>query len=140
MEVFLFLVFAGLIGAIFIGISQGKALENARQKYVASLTQLAANPTSAQQRQATLGLGRTYSNLTRNKKGTTVFDEVALMNDINAACGGTTALATASAQSNLTSVSVSIEERLVKLQNLLDQSLISQSEYGARRQQIIDDV
>ena len=58
---------------------QAQILAEARATYQDSLTKLKADPTN--------------SNLTRNNKGVTVFDEVALANDINAACGGTTRLA-----------------------------------------------
>ena len=39
----------------------------------------------------TLSLGRAYSNPTRDKKGVSLFDEVALSNDIGAACAAAAA-------------------------------------------------
>src|SRR5713101_238931 len=65
-----------------------KALDKAKHDYQDSLSKLKAVPANADLRQKTLHLGRIYSNLTRKKKGVTLFDEVALMNDINAACAG----------------------------------------------------
>ena len=86
-----------VIVAVMIGNStnkqRAKALEDARRAYHDSLAYLKAHPTNAEVRQGTLEYGRRYSNLTRNRRGVTIFDEVALMNDINAACGGTTSIA-----------------------------------------------
>jgi len=71
---------------------QAQILGEAKAAYQDSLTQLKADPTNSNLRETTLHFGRTYSNLTRNNKGVTIFDEVALSNDINAACGGATRL------------------------------------------------
>lgn len=112
-----------------------EALANARNAYHSSLAQLKRNPTNADLRQRTLALGREYSNLTRDRKGVTVFDEVALMNDINAACAG----AAASAERRSSSAN-SIEERLARLFDLMEKGLISQQEHDERRRKILDDV
>ena len=63
-----------------------KALAQAWNAYQRSLSQLKSDSTNPDLKQQTLQLGRVCSNLSRNKRGVTVFDEVALMNDINAAC------------------------------------------------------
>jgi hypothetical protein len=60
--------------------------KEAWKKYQHSLQALRRNPTNPDSRGETLRLGRAYSKLTRDKKGNSVFDEVALMNDIQAAC------------------------------------------------------
>jgi hypothetical protein len=90
---------AAVIGIpIAISISNSHDRERARKEleaawvaYQASLTRLKLDPIDATLRQATLGLGRTYSNLSRDRTGVTLFDEVALMNDINAACAAASA-------------------------------------------------
>lgn len=84
-----FLVFLVLAVAIGIGfaISQSRALERARQAYATSLQQLKQDPNNPDLRQRTLQLGRAYANMVKNPK---IFDEVALMNDINAACAHAT--------------------------------------------------
>ncbi len=115
---------------------RAKALEDARQAYQNSLTYLKANPTNAEVRQGTLEYGRRYSNLTRNRKGVTIFDEVALMNDINAACGGATTIA----EKKPVPQSQTIEGRLQKLAELKDKGLIDDEEYSMRRQRILDEV
>jgi len=115
---------------------QAAALAQARSTYQNSLTKLKANPTSADLRQRALEHGRAYSNLTRNKKGVTVFDEVALMNDINAACAGATTIS----EKKPTVPKQTIEGRLEKLAELKAKGLIDEQEYVARRQKILDEV
>ena len=78
-----------------VGVSSNKKLRELREakaSYQASLAKLKSNPTNPDLKQRTQ-LGRIYSNLTRRKRGVTIFDEVALMNDINAACAGATLIA-----------------------------------------------
>jgi hypothetical protein len=106
-----------------------QARKEASAAYQESLRRLKSNPADADLRQHTLHLGRTYSNFTRDKKGVTVFDEVALMNDIGAACAG----ATATVNSRKESVSSSIEERLAKLTDLKYKGLISEQEYNSKK-------
>ena len=88
-----------IIGGVFVffvwaGVKAAKEAERkkagARARYLASLEALKAKPTDANLKQETLALGRAYSSLTRDQKGQTLFDEVALMNDINAACAAAT--------------------------------------------------
>ena len=111
--------------------------EEARQAYVAALNNLKAHPTNPDLKQTTLELGRVYSNLTRNKQGVTLFDEVALMNDINAATAGATGQVTAPAP---TATPSSVEARLAKLSELKASGVIDEQEYAAKRQKIIDEM
>ncbi|OOF84969.1 SHOCT domain-containing protein [Rodentibacter ratti] len=110
-----------------------KSLDKAKKAYLESLEALKNNPTNAELKQQTLALGRVYSNLTRDSKGVTTVDEVALMNDINAAC------ASAIGQNNI-SQTLSIEERLKKLNELFDKGLLTESEYNSRKQEIISSI
>jgi len=112
-------------------------VEAARSSYHDSLNNLKQDPTNATLRQQTLELGRRYSNLTRDKKGVTVFDEVALSNDINAACAGATVVHQSQPRVANTP---SVEVRLEKLSELKDGVLITDDEYSKRRQQIIDSI
>ena len=114
---------------------QIKQLNAARDAYFDALQRLKANPTSADLRESTLQLGRTYSNLTRNKSGVTVYDEVALSNDINAACARATIFV-----DNKSALSQTIESRLQKLAELKSKGLINEEEYAARRERILDEV
>jgi hypothetical protein len=116
-------------------------LKAAADAYYASLEALKRNPTNPEVRQQTLHLGRAYSNLTRNKKGVSLYDEVALSNDINAACA---AAGNAGPFSNSepapTTGGLSIEQRLSRLQDLRSQGIITDEEYQARRSKILDEV
>jgi hypothetical protein len=66
----------------------------------------------------------------RDSKGQTVFDEVALMNDLNAACAGALVSATPTPAGD-------IEERLAKLQSLKEKGLIDDSDYKQRKQELM---
>lgn len=118
---------------------RAKELKEARDAYQTSLAQLKRNPTNANCRQRTLQLGRVYSNLTRNKKGVTIFDEIALMNDINAACAGATTV-DSPPKTTYEQPRQPIEERLARLAELKTKGLIDETEYNARRQKILDEV
>jgi hypothetical protein len=118
-------------------LAQAKqAIAQAKESYQSSLIKLKANPTSADLRQMTLERGRAYSNLTRDKKGVTIFDEVALMNDINAACAGAAVIS----ENKTIAPEQTIEERLEKLAELKDKRLIDDQEYVARKQKILDEI
>jgi hypothetical protein len=67
----------------------------------------------------------------------TLFDEVALMNDINAACGGAP---THPMADRSTPIEQSIEARLAKLADLRSKGLINEDEYISRRKRILDEV
>jgi type II secretory pathway pseudopilin PulG len=114
-----------------------EAQAEAKAAYEQSLIKLKSNPASADIRQRTLHLGRAYSSLTRSSQGVTVFDEVALMNDINAACGG---VALAANSESAAPAKASIEERLARLGELRVQGLIDEEEYRTRKQKILDEV
>lgn len=114
-----------------------KQREQAKINYDDSLRMLKTNPTSADLRQKTLELGRQYSNLTRRKSGVAIFDEVALMNDINAACAGATV--SHSPESSPPSKQP-IEQRLRKLVDLKDKGLLTEQEYEFRKSKILDEV
>lgn len=139
MEIVLIVVVAIVGIIIYSGVLQAKALEAAKQSYLQSLAELKKAPTNADLKQRTLALGRAYSHLTREKKGSTVFDEVALMNDINAACA-----AAASWRPETPTVSASsgesIEARLRTLTALREKGLIEATEYEKRRAEILGSI
>lgn len=114
-----------------------KAKAETKAAYEESLAGLKSNPTSADQWQKTLQLGRAYSGLTRDGQGVTVFDEVALMNDMNAACAG---VSSTGKSEPATPEKRSIEERLGMLGELKVQGLLDDEEYRSRRQKILDEV
>jgi len=118
-----------------------EAIRDAGNAYYSALEQLKHDSTNANLRQHVLGLGRRYSNLTRDKKGVTIYDEMALMNDINAACAGTMPMGGFGqpVTQPVTNKS-SAEERLSKLSMLKEKGLIDDQEYAERRQKILDEL
>ena len=123
--------------AIYSGIQKGNAINAAKKAYLHSLAELKRAPTNPEIKQHTLALGRTYSNLTRDKKGNTLFDEVALMNDINAACA---AAAVISSTANTPSLIVTAEDRLRTLADLKAKGLIDEAEFSKRRSEILSSI
>jgi hypothetical protein len=111
-------------------------IQQAEESYKAALAQLKASPTSAELRERALDFGRKYAARTRSAAGqgnVTIFDEVALANDLQAACAAATA---ASPRGN----EDAIEDRLLRLAELRDNKLISDQEFGERRQQILGEL
>src|SRR5690348_15897862 len=132
--ILLFIVLIVIV-TVKAGNEQTKKLNAARDDYFNALQRLKTNPTNADLREQTLQLGRTYSNLTRHRSGVTVYDEVAISNDLNAACAGTATLV-----ANKQTQSQTIESRLQQLAELKSKGLIDPEEYSTRRKQILDDV
>ncbi|HEY0023225.1 MAG TPA: SHOCT domain-containing protein [Longimicrobium sp.] len=130
-----FLIVIFIIVAIVSANGKAAALEAARQAYQNSLTKLKNQPTNADLKQQTLALGRAYSNLTRDSKGVTMFDEVALSNDISAACAGATARLVASPD-----VRDTPEGRLEKLAALRTRGLVDDQEYQTERRRILGEI
>jgi Short C-terminal domain len=129
-----------LVASVVVGVINANKLkkekEAARLRYLESLNQLKKSPTNADLKQQTLALGRAYSSLTRDKKGNTLFDEVALMNDINAACA-----AASLTQSHKNHVpDTNVEERLKKLKTLHSEGLISDEDFAQRKQEILNSI
>jgi type II secretory pathway pseudopilin PulG len=128
-----------LLVAIAIMVRRRKAreLQQAYNKYQRALEVLKLRPTDPQLKQQALQLGRYYSTLTRQRRGVTVYDELAVMNDISAATAGAS---NPQYSAPLISQSASIEERMVKLNDLRRKGIISEDEYTAKRKQILEDI
>ncbi len=135
--IFIVVIVLVLIAGNNAAKQQAKALAAARDAYYKSLAALKDDPANADLRQRTLQLGRTYSGMTRSQKGVTIFDEVALMNDINAACAATSVVTTVKAQGPKPET---IEARLSKLSDLRSKGLLDEQEYESRRQKILDEI
>lgn len=110
-----------------------KQRKEAHTNYQLALDALRQDPTNAKLTEQALSLGREYASLSRDGKGQTTFDEVALMNDINAvtAAKGANSMSTGNS-------TASAEERLKKLSGLHDKGLITKEEYERRRAAIIE--
>jgi uncharacterized membrane protein len=109
--------------------------EQAYKDYQTALEVLKIEPTNPILRQEALELGRVYANHVRNSQGVTLFDEVALMNDINAVTAGATSHVNAPAPT-----SDSTKARLTKLSELRANGVITEQEYVAKRQKILDEL
>ena len=133
-----FVLLVIIIGVIWVVAASANArtkkLTEAKAAYQESLSRLKQKPTDADIKQQTLALGRAYSNLTRDQKGVTIFDEVALSNDINAASAG------ASQGAGHAPKAASAEERLSKLTALRDKGLVTDEEYQTQRRKILNDL
>lgn len=105
----------------------------AEAEYKLSLAQLIRNPENANLKLKALELGRIYSKLSCNEKGEALFDEVALSNDINAACGS---VASVTKEND----NRSIEDRLKELLNLKENGLIKEQDYETKKQKILDEI
>ena len=135
MEVFWVIVGVIVVIAIIGAVLRDRAIKEARAAYLESLAALKERPTNADLKQRTLALGREYSNLTRDSKGNTLFDEVALMNDINAACAAATGPTSAVVGS-----AASAEDRLRILNDLRTKGLVDDAEFAKRRGEILDSI
>ena len=139
MELFFFLIVVVVVVAIYKSVQSEKEKSQALAAYRTSLTELKEDPGNSDIRQITLALGRVYSNLVRDKKGNTLFDEVALMNDINAACASTQQ-AIHVKTSSPSPQHETAEARLIKLSELFEKRLIDEQDYQRRKQEIINSI
>ena len=126
-----------VIAFIVAGDRRRKGVEQAHAAYQGALRALKANPTNPDLRQRALALGREYSNLTRSQRGVTVYDEMAVMNDINAA---TAAAVSVVAPAPVAAPPVPVEERLKRLDELRTKGVISEQEFAERRQKILSEL
>jgi len=106
-------------------------LPKAEHAYRAALDALRKAPANPDVKQRALDAGRAYASWTREGSEVTVFDEVALANDIQAAS------AAASVSPTSASGGLSVEQRLERLGSLRKRSLISDAEYDVKRQEIL---
>jgi hypothetical protein len=131
-----------LAALVFLGMKRQRErrerLAKARVAYETALAKLKEQPSDATLRQDALEAGRAYSNLTRESKGVTLFDEMALKNDLDAAAAGA-ALAPVFV-SRPVAGAASTAERLRSLTDLKAQGLITDDEFLARRAKILEGV
>lgn len=126
------------IGAILVNSAkrqddEKKRLQAAFDAYQSALFRLKKDPTNADLKQHTLQVGRSYAEFSRhqqNQRGVTIFDEMALSNDISAATAGASAAPAAAPRE-------SVESRLQQLESLRTKGLISATEYDEKRKRLI---
>lgn len=142
-DFFCFVLPAILLIALIVGMAlragaRRKALEEASAAYQEALAALRKRPTDTTAYQRALNSGRAYASLARENKGTTIFDEVALQNDLQAATAGGRAAAV-SAPAPVAPAS-SVETRLQQLEALRTKGLVTEAEYQERRAKILSDM
>lgn len=115
---------------------RAEQLAKALAAYKAALAKLKEQPTDASLRQTALETGRIYSGLTRESNAVTLFDEMALKNDLDAAAAG----APASTATTPATLPTSVAERLRTLGELRAQNLISEDEFNERRERILQEI
>jgi hypothetical protein len=138
MEIFICfgpLLMVGTIIVVFL-LAKNESLKAARAAYLASLERLKVDPHNPGLREEVLSLGRQYATVSRGSPGSTIFDEVALMNDINAACARAGTMPAGKPGTDRPSV----EARLLSLQQLREKQLITEQEYQERRTRLLDEL
>lgn len=136
MEAVVLVIVAGLVVGLVLYVlidhvdAKDRQLVQAKAAYQASLAALTKEPTSPDLKQRTLALGRAYAGLTRDRKSATVFDEVALLNDISAACAAATRQPPSPSPS-------SVKARMAKLDELHASGLVTDEEYESQRRRIL---
>jgi len=101
-------------------------LREGKDDYDASMKVLKRDPTNPDKREHALQWGRYYASLCRESGNATLFDELALKNDLDAA--------TAAAARPQT-----VEERLRALDALKSKGLVTDQEYATQRARILQD-
>ena len=134
------LVLGGFSAWVWFAREKARKLAAALAAYQSSLGQLKHDPTNADLKQRTLALGREYSNLTRDSRGVSLFDEVALSNDINAACAGATRNQHQASGASPSPNPVSLENRLSRLAELQSRGLLSAQEFQEQRTRILHEL
>ena len=127
-----------LVIVLIVRADNSRQREQARLKYQEALNLLKADPSNLSLKQTALELGRYYSNLTRQGSGVTLSDEVALMNDLNAASAGATAKPTFNEDQPANKQSV--EERLARLLELKSKGMIDDQEFVEKKKEILDEI
>jgi hypothetical protein len=144
MGVFVLVLIVAAISAFFFAQEaekqKTKELLDAANAYKCSLEILKSKPADPNLKEHTLRRGREYASITRKYKGTigvTIYDEVAIGNDISAPCAAAAIKPESKhAESSIQSVGDSLE----KLMWLYDQKLISEQEYNEKRKELLQKI
>lgn len=122
-------------GSEYIHITRGKLAYNVCIQF------LKDHPNDPNIRQVTLEIGITYSNAIRDGKGVTIFDEMALNNDINAATGhstlGTNDIGKVEVTNSNALSNSSIADEIKKLAELLVDDIITAEEFARGKEQFL---
>lgn len=124
-----------------------RRIAEAEEIYNEWLQELRAFPTDSAVRIQTLEAGREYARALRESGNETIFDEVALLNDINAIAGSSVSKSIERQQPSAprkvepeVEQPKSHEDRLRALADLRSKGLITEDEYNERRTKILDEI
>lgn len=133
----LIVIVFSIAAIVFILVGQSRARTDAEQRrqaahdaYKAALANLKISPSNPHLKEEALRLGRSYANLTRDQKGVTIFDEVALSNDISAATAGAAVAQSAPAPTDIAS-------QLERLADLRAKGILTDDEFQAQKRKLL---
>jgi len=118
---------------------KAKAREDAAAQYQGALAKLRDAPADEAAMQETLRLGKTYVDLVRFDKNKS-FDEVALMNDLNAVQPASTSLDSIAEATAEPADPDSAVSRLAKLREKRAKGLLTDAEYHEKQLAILDEI
>ena len=122
-----------VIAIILFSVNKFMKQDKAKEEYLKLLKRLKNDPNNPDLREETLRSGRCYSELMRDSSGRTIFDEVALMNDINAACARATTGQNTVAKVEIANsggfVNKSVAQEIEKLGQLFLKGVITAEEF-----------
>jgi hypothetical protein len=125
--------------AYFKGRDQREREEEIRKAemwYREALRMLEEEPDSPERRKIALTTGREYARMVRESSGESLFDELALMNDINVIAGQQVASPT----TRKAPQPLSYEERLARLQRLAAEGHLTKDEYVEARKRLLSEL
>lgn len=111
---------------------RSKRIQEAKIGYSAALDQLRKDPGNTELRETALQQGRIYANLARDDRRS-MFDEVALMNDLSAIQPTTQA-------TDPNKTTKDVKSRLIDLESLYNDGIITKEEFEERRNEILSEL
>jgi hypothetical protein len=121
------------IPLIIRDIIRGRMPEQAKKAYCNSLRRLQQDPNNPDLRADTVRLGREYAALAKDSKGRSTFDEVAIANDLQAACARATTGENSVAKVEVTNIAAlnsrSIAEEIERLGQLFLTGVVTAEEF-----------
>ncbi|HVL38843.1 MAG TPA: SHOCT domain-containing protein [Fimbriimonadaceae bacterium] len=144
METILVILGVAAVIMVVVMIAQSQAKEQAKQAYRAALEHLKMHPADPRAREDALAKGRIYSNMTRNGPGVAIYDEMAIKNDLDAACAAHAAGPPVRGHFDVPRVNGSlnfgVDEPAAKLQRIKElhqRGLISDEEFSQKKAEVL---
>lgn len=136
-----FLLLITVVLALVVSFkAESKRLNEVRENYFSALADLRRDPTNRHLREYTFVLGRIYSELTRSREEGAVYDEIALSNDIIAACAAPVSPSPPSSKLVAFEGQESADIRLQKLEGVPSLALIPEEESERMRRRLREEI